>query len=519
MPCGPAWWSSTRSPRVQYAIGDALERAQVEVDLRRVYSGRALPASLHSHAGLVLMGGPMSATDDQGFPSRREEIALLRQAVERGLPVLGVCLGAQLLALAAGGSVFKDARGPEIGWGEVELTAEASDDALFSALPEKLDVLHWHGDTFTLPDGAIHLAHGGSYEKPGLPSRGGRLGAPVPRRGRHVSGEGLPGFLRRRGSGDGYDSRSNRRGYTCRAGAPRAIPPAHSRSLRLARCSGHRLVVRRDPILTPGGRPFEHLDAVPTCRLGLEKSAVGLLEQFARPTAWDSGVQHETPPLTVTRGGVVGRRRGEWPCRHRSRIRSAAVTRPPRCCSRAGAAGTPRHRSGRRSRLPVPTVIEALCDLAQGLVAGEVAVVVVVELEVVDVEQRHAVGPAGAKRAGVGRARRSSSMRRRLPRPVSASVSDCSSSSRLACSSWAAEVGDLAVQVGHPLGGDQAGLHGEGVDRLDQVVVGAGAHAFEDLLGVVEAGDQHDVDVVAARVRRARVGTARARRGPASSSR
>ena len=82
-----------------------------------------------------------------------------------------------------------------------------------------------------------------------------------------------------------------------------------------------------------------------------------------------------------------------------------------------------------------------------------------------------------------------------------------------------AEVRHLAVQIRHPLGGHQARLHGEGVDRLDQIVVGAGTHAFEDLLRVPEAGDQNDVDVAATAAHGAPAGTARSRRCPASANR
>lgn len=151
-------------PERPYAIGDALERAQVVVDVRRVFSGGSLPSSLESHDGLVVMGGPMSATTDEGFATRRDEIGLLREALELNLLVLGVCLGAQLLALAAGGEVLPGDNGPEIGWGTVELTDAADRDGLLAGLPRELDVLHWHSDTFTLPDRCVRLARSGSYE-------------------------------------------------------------------------------------------------------------------------------------------------------------------------------------------------------------------------------------------------------------------------------------------------------------------------------------------------------------------
>ncbi len=76
----------------------------------------------------------------------------------RALPTLGVCLGAQLLSLAAGGLVYPGADGPEIGWSAVELLATSEGDALFAGFPQRLPVLHWHGDTFDLPPGGQRLA-------------------------------------------------------------------------------------------------------------------------------------------------------------------------------------------------------------------------------------------------------------------------------------------------------------------------------------------------------------------------
>jgi len=146
-----------------FEIARALERAGVEIEVARVFAGHHVPSDCSAFSSVVVMGGPMSAREDEGFASRRAEIALLRGAVERGLPVLGVCLGAQLLAAACGGSVRVGEAGPEIGWGTVELTDEALNDALFSGMPERIPVLHWHSETFDLPPGAVHLAGSSKY--------------------------------------------------------------------------------------------------------------------------------------------------------------------------------------------------------------------------------------------------------------------------------------------------------------------------------------------------------------------
>ncbi|MGO9030054.1 MAG: type 1 glutamine amidotransferase [Acidimicrobiales bacterium] len=150
-------------PEEPYAIGRALEAAGSAVVPCRVFAGEAVPDDLDGFDGLVVMGGPSSAAHDDGFPTRRRELALLEDAVARDIPTLGVCLGAQLLALAAGGSVYPGQDGAEIGWGPVVLADRAGSDLLLGGLPGELVVLHWHGDTFDLPPGATRLASNARY--------------------------------------------------------------------------------------------------------------------------------------------------------------------------------------------------------------------------------------------------------------------------------------------------------------------------------------------------------------------
>lgn len=146
-----------------FAIGDALSSLGVIVDTRRVFAGDPLPLDVSTFSGLVVMGGPMSAADQEGFPSLANELELVTDALDRGVPTLGVCLGAQILAVAAGSSVFVGEAGPEIGWGHVEFTSEAISDPLLEGVPDRLTVLHWHGDTFALPATAIRLASSRKY--------------------------------------------------------------------------------------------------------------------------------------------------------------------------------------------------------------------------------------------------------------------------------------------------------------------------------------------------------------------
>ncbi len=150
-------------PEPSWAIGTALARADIHTDVCRTFAGDSVAPDASGYDGVVVMGGPMSACSDHQFASRQSEVVLLRDALARALPTLGVCLGAQLLALAAGGSVYPGADGPEVGWSEVELLRTSHGDALFAGFPHRLPVLHWHGDTFDLPAGAHRLAHNRRY--------------------------------------------------------------------------------------------------------------------------------------------------------------------------------------------------------------------------------------------------------------------------------------------------------------------------------------------------------------------
>lgn len=146
-----------------FAIGAALSSAGITVDTRNVFAGDGLPVDVSMFDGLVVMGGPMSAISDEGFATRASEIDLISDALDRGTSTLGVCLGAQLLAVAAGGSVIVGDAGPEIGWGAVDLTEEADADPLLGGVPSRLTVLHWHGDTLDVPAGATRLASSPKY--------------------------------------------------------------------------------------------------------------------------------------------------------------------------------------------------------------------------------------------------------------------------------------------------------------------------------------------------------------------
>ena len=135
-----------------------LREALAGRDLRfvRTFAGDPVPRALAEDA-LVVLGGGMGVYDRDRLPHLGDEIALCAAAMSVAKPVLGICLGSQLLAASLGAAVGKAPR-KEIGWYGVTLLPDARGDALFDALPRRFPAFHWHGDAFTLPEGALPLA-------------------------------------------------------------------------------------------------------------------------------------------------------------------------------------------------------------------------------------------------------------------------------------------------------------------------------------------------------------------------
>ncbi|HYJ13994.1 MAG TPA: gamma-glutamyl-gamma-aminobutyrate hydrolase family protein [Candidatus Limnocylindria bacterium] len=127
--------------------------------IRYVNFGRHPDAqpNLDGYAGLIVLGGPMSAYDDQRLPHLAVEMKLIESAMKRNLPVLGICLGGQLVARTLGARVYANPI-KEIGWYDVAPSAHADDDPLLNDFKERETLFQWHGDTFDIPHGGIHLA-------------------------------------------------------------------------------------------------------------------------------------------------------------------------------------------------------------------------------------------------------------------------------------------------------------------------------------------------------------------------
>ncbi len=126
------------------------------IAVSRLYQGDALPA-LDAVDLLVIMGGPMSVNDEREFPFLVAEKQFIAAAIQAGKRVLGICLGAQLIATALRAKVYRNTQ-KEIGWFPIELTEAGRNSRLFARVPSGSDVFHWHGETFDLPDGAEWLA-------------------------------------------------------------------------------------------------------------------------------------------------------------------------------------------------------------------------------------------------------------------------------------------------------------------------------------------------------------------------
>ncbi len=138
-------------------LGKAITEAGGKMQYCAAYCGEKLPASPDGFSGLVVMGGEQNALDDQRSPYIPELLDLILEFAAADKPILGICLGSQLIARAFGGE-NKIGITPEFAWQNLELTEEGKRDPLMSALPARFPQFQWHDDTFTLPEQAVRLA-------------------------------------------------------------------------------------------------------------------------------------------------------------------------------------------------------------------------------------------------------------------------------------------------------------------------------------------------------------------------
>ncbi len=138
-------------------IAQVLAQQSVAAEHIRPFKREIIPTEMGRSAGLIIMGGPMGVYEQERYPFLRQEIRLIEGALKEKKPVLGICLGSQLLATVLGAGVTKGKQ-KEIGWRRVALTEAAATDALWSGIDSSFTAYHWHGDVFNLPQSASLLA-------------------------------------------------------------------------------------------------------------------------------------------------------------------------------------------------------------------------------------------------------------------------------------------------------------------------------------------------------------------------
>lgn len=136
-----------------------LLRRSANISSTRFFESWELP-DVNNLDLIIAMGGPMSVNDEAQQPWLVQEKQFIRSAIQQGVPVLGICLGAQLIASALDARVYPG-RQREIGWFDIEAVPQAGGAFAF---PKTTNVFHWHGETFDLPDGAVHLARSAACE-------------------------------------------------------------------------------------------------------------------------------------------------------------------------------------------------------------------------------------------------------------------------------------------------------------------------------------------------------------------
>ena len=141
-------------------LGTLLDKQQVPYEIIRIDDNQPVPQSLDDVSGLVFMGGSMSVNDPLDWIS--DEVRLIQAARQQDMPMLGVCLGSQLIARALGITVGKGT-GQEIGWANVHKVQPQQNDGWFDGLDEQFMAFHWHGETFSIPPGASHLLRSNCY--------------------------------------------------------------------------------------------------------------------------------------------------------------------------------------------------------------------------------------------------------------------------------------------------------------------------------------------------------------------
>ncbi|HEY5037798.1 MAG TPA: type 1 glutamine amidotransferase, partial [bacterium] len=136
-------------------LQEILKSKKIKLNILKPFKGDPIPN--YFGEGLIVLGGPQGVYEEKQYPWMTAELDAIRECLSLSLPVLGICLGSQMLAHAAGGQVFRGAL-PEVGWYPISTTPEGRLDQLLLGIPSPFEAFHWHGDTFTLPKNSVRLA-------------------------------------------------------------------------------------------------------------------------------------------------------------------------------------------------------------------------------------------------------------------------------------------------------------------------------------------------------------------------
>ena len=138
-------------------IGFVLSEAGIAFEVVNAYEGQPVPKTLEEDTSLIVLGGPMGVSDQGRYPYLKDELRLIEAVLKAGTPMLGICLGSQLLAAAAGARIYKG-EAKEIGWYPLFINDDGRADKVLEGLPSEINVFQWHGETFDVPAGAVNLA-------------------------------------------------------------------------------------------------------------------------------------------------------------------------------------------------------------------------------------------------------------------------------------------------------------------------------------------------------------------------
>lgn len=154
-------------------IANAMSQRGIGYKYVRLFEGEPVPLDPGAFSGIIILGGPMNVYEEDKYPYLKDEDIFIKKAIMNDMPVLGICLGGQLIAKASGARVRKGTK-KEIGWYKLSLTEDSRRDKVFNTLPQELNVFQWHGDTFDIPAGATRLAGSGLF-----PNQAFRIGSRI----------------------------------------------------------------------------------------------------------------------------------------------------------------------------------------------------------------------------------------------------------------------------------------------------------------------------------------------------